>query len=124
MHQALGIDLPQIAAALATGGLPSLEPARQKAAAIQFAYPATSGVLQRLAFPPGINQLPTVERTVLSHTPGTPVTAPPHSTLSDRLAHWVVLGESAAECRTLLNQVARHLDVSITAPARVTSCAR
>ena len=45
VHHALGIDLAQVAAALAAGTLPQLEPTRQAAAAIRFAYPETTGVL-------------------------------------------------------------------------------
>ncbi|MFE0852231.1 ATP-grasp domain-containing protein [Streptomyces mutabilis] len=124
VQHALGIDLAQVAAALATGVPPQLEPTRQAAAAIRFAYPETSGVLERIAFPPGLHALPFVERAVISQEAGSRVSAPPHATLSDRLAHWVVTGESEATCRELLDEVASHLDISIATPAHAASCTR
>ncbi|WP_166625842.1 ATP-grasp domain-containing protein [Streptomyces sp. VN1] len=124
VHHALGIDLAQVAAALATGTPPQLEPTQHAAAGIRFAYPETTGVLEHIAFPRGIGALPFVERAVLSQTPGGQVSAPPHATLSDRLAHWVVTAESAATCRDLLDEVASHLDITITSPAHTTVCTR
>ncbi|MFH9439234.1 ATP-grasp domain-containing protein [Streptomyces rochei] len=124
VQHALGIDLAQVAAALATGMPPQLEPTAGGAAAIRFAYPETSGVLERIAFPPGLHALPFVERAVISQEAGTRVSAPPHATLSDRLAHWVVTGESEATCRELLDEVASHLDISIATPAHAASCTR
>ncbi|MGW4951558.1 ATP-grasp domain-containing protein [Streptomyces parvulus] len=121
-HHALGIDLAQVAAALATGTPPQMEPNKRAAAGIRFAYPETDGTLERLAFPPGLSALPFVERAVISQTPGARVSAPPHATLSDRLAHWVVTGPSASDCQYLLDEVGDHLDLSLAAPAHAASC--
>ncbi|MGW0572962.1 ATP-grasp domain-containing protein [Streptomyces tauricus] len=124
VRRALGIDLGQIAADLSSGVPPRVQPLLQRAAAIQFAYPDTSGTLQQLAVRPGAEQLPGLERLVLTHETGTQVSAPPHATLTDRLAHWIVLGSSADECRTRLAQAADLLDVQITTPVHATACTR
>ncbi|KFG71442.1 ATP-grasp domain-containing protein [Streptomyces mutabilis] len=123
-QHALGIDLARIAANLATGTAPALEPTAHMAAAIRFAYPGKSGVLEHLAFHPDAGRMRTLERAVLSQRPGAVVSAPPHATLNDRLAHWVVTGHSAADCHTSLDRVAQLLDVTITAPAATTHCVR
>ncbi len=121
-QHALGIDLAQIATALATGTTPSLDPTAHAASAIRFAYPDATGVLERLSFHPDTDRMRVLERAVLSQRPGTFVCAPPHSTLNDRLAYWVVTGQDAADCRTSLDRVAQLLDVSISASAAVTHC--
>ncbi|MEU3296708.1 ATP-grasp domain-containing protein [Streptomyces longwoodensis] len=123
-YHALGIDLAQVAAALATGAQPDLKPSRKAAAGIRFAYPDVTGVLERLTFPAGVHQLPYVERAVLSLQPPTYVSAPPLATLADRLAHWVVVAQDATACRFLLADVALGLDVSITPPVHAASCTR
>ncbi|WP_434598419.1 ATP-grasp domain-containing protein [Streptomyces sp. A5-4] len=123
-QHALGIDLAQIAAALATGTIPALEPTTHAAAAIRFAYPFESGVLERLALHPAVGRIRELERAVLSQRPGAFVSAPPHSTLDDRLAYWVVTGPNTADCHTSLDQVAQLIDVAITAPAAMTHCVR
>ncbi|MFE0373752.1 ATP-grasp domain-containing protein [Streptomyces tendae] len=119
-QHALGIDLAQIAVNLATGTAPALEPTADTAAAIRFAYPDETGVLERLAFHPDAGRMRMLERAVLSRRPGAFVSAPPHATLNDRLAHWVVTGRNAADCHTSLDRVAQLLDVTITAPAALT----
>ncbi|MFJ2217839.1 ATP-grasp domain-containing protein [Streptomyces sp. NPDC101062] len=123
-QHALGIDLAQIATALATGTTPALEPTTHAAAAIRFAYPHETGVLERLAFHPDAGRIRALERAVLSARPGTFVSAPPHATLNDRLAHWVVTGQNAADCHISLDKVEQLLDVTITDPATTTHCAR
>ncbi|MCW8101719.1 ATP-grasp domain-containing protein [Streptomyces tauricus] len=122
VRRAMGIDLAQIAADLATGVVPRLRPVLQRAAAIEFAYPRASGTLQQLSARPGFEQLPGLERLVLTHTPGAHVSAPPHATLADRLAHWIVLGSSADECRTRLTQAADLLMVQIDEPVYTPAC--
>ncbi|MFE7077348.1 ATP-grasp domain-containing protein [Streptomyces sp. NPDC057620] len=122
VRRAMGIELAQVAADLATGVVPRLRPVLQRAAAIEFAYPRISGTLQHLSARPGFEQLPGLERLVLTHTPGAHVSAPPHATLADRLAHWVVLGSSADDCRTRLTQAADLLDVQIAPHAHTPAC--
>ncbi|MGW3974214.1 ATP-grasp domain-containing protein [Streptomyces ardesiacus] len=123
-HHALGIDLAQVAAALATGTSAQMEPTRRAAAAVRFAYPETTGTLEHIAFPPGVSALPFVERAVISKKPGAQVSAPPRATLSDRLAHWVVTGTSSASCRHLLDEVGNHLDLLVASPVHTASCTR
>ncbi|MEW2573295.1 ATP-grasp domain-containing protein [Streptomyces sp. NPDC047070] len=122
VRRALGIELAQVAADLATGVVPRLRPVVQRAAAIAFAYPNTSGILHRLCVRPGREQLAGLERMVLTHTPGARVSAPPRASLEDRLAHWVVLGSGADECRTRLDQAAGLLDVHISQHAYTPAC--
>lgn len=123
VRRAMGIDLAQVAADLATGVPPRLQPVLQRAAAIEFAYPHRSGTLQQLSLRPGREQVPGLERLLLTRTPGAHVSAPPHATLHDRLAHWVVLGATADECRTRLAQAGRLIDAQITHHAYAPACA-
>ena len=58
---------------------------------------------------------------MISQQAGSHVSAPPHATLSDRLAHWVVTGDRG-HLPELLDEVANHLDISITTPAHATNC--
>ncbi|MFF3489370.1 ATP-grasp domain-containing protein [Streptomyces sp. NPDC002701] len=122
VRRAMGIELAQVAADLAAGMQPRLRPVLQRAAAVAFAYPSTSGTLQQLALRTERAQTPGLERMVLTHTPGALVSAPPQATLADRLAHWIVLGATADECRTRLTQAAGLLDVQIARPAYAPAC--
>ncbi|MFF8727622.1 hypothetical protein ACF073_14175 [Streptomyces sp. NPDC015171] len=116
VERATGVDLAQAAAALATGGVPDLTPTRQRAAAVQFAYPAASGRLTELHLDPAAGHEPAAERMLLTRRPGDPVTAAPHAQITDRLAHWVVTGEDAEECTATLRRMARHLTATVTPP--------
>ncbi|WP_225830782.1 hypothetical protein [Streptomyces sp. NK08204] len=113
---ATGVDLARAAAALATGALPDLAPTRQRAAAIQFAYPAATGRLTRLDVDPTASHEPSAERMVLTRQAGEAVTAAPYGNVTDRLAHWVVTGEDAEECTRALRRMADHLTAA-TLPA-------
>ncbi|MFF9766265.1 hypothetical protein ACF1GT_06570 [Streptomyces sp. NPDC014636] len=117
VERATGVDLAGAAAALATGRLPDVTPTRQRAAAVQFAYPAMSGRLAHLRLDPAAEHEPAAERMVLTRRTGDPVTAAPHADLSDRLAHWVATGEDAAECEETLRRMARHLTATVTPAA-------
>ncbi|MER6692752.1 ATP-grasp domain-containing protein [Streptomyces minutiscleroticus] len=122
VKRALGIDLAQVAAALATGTPPYLTPLFKRAAAIQFAYPAQTGRLSRLSAPAGLSQQPGVERVVLLKSPGAYVAAPPAATLDDRLALWVVTGAHVGACHTRLRHVANQLDITVEAADHATAC--
>ncbi|MFE2972555.1 acetyl-CoA carboxylase biotin carboxylase subunit family protein [Streptomyces sp. NPDC059340] len=119
VKRATGIDLPQVAAALATGSPPELTPSRQRAAAVHFAYPAVTGRVEQLAITAPIQQ-PLVDHIVLTQHLGQQVTAAPYACLQDRLAHWVVRGPNAAACHTLLDQTARHVSIGIGTPVAAT----
>ncbi|MFI0169148.1 hypothetical protein [Streptomyces sp. NPDC017095] len=114
VERATGVDLAGAAAVLATGGLPDVTPTRQRAAAVQFAYPALTGRLTHLRLDPAAADDPAAERMVLTRRTGDPVTAAPHADLTDRLAHWVATGENAAECEAALRRMARHLTATVT----------
>ncbi|MFD9281101.1 ATP-grasp domain-containing protein [Streptomyces mirabilis] len=124
VHAATGIDLLRVAAALATGATPDLQPRRQQAAAIRFAYPPVTGTIEQLSIPHAIVRRAHTERYVWTRQVGDQVSAPPHASISDRLAHWVVLGSDAADCDLRADLVARHLTASISGPVTTTSCAR
>ncbi|MFF7973501.1 hypothetical protein [Streptomyces sp. NPDC007905] len=113
VERATGVDLVRAAAALATGGLPDVTPTRQRAAAIQFAYPAATGRLTHLHLDPAATYEPCAERMVLTRRPGDPVTAAGHAGPADRLAHWVAEGEDPAECEHALRGMAHYLSAAV-----------
>ncbi|MGW0764623.1 hypothetical protein [Streptomyces sp. NPDC002676] len=110
---ATGVDLVRAAATLATGRHPDLTPTRQRAAAIQFAYPAATGRLTRLDLDPAVAHEPSAERMLLTKRAGDAVTAAPHANVTDRLAHWVVSGDDTDECAQALRRMAVHLTAAI-----------
>ncbi|MEU1402360.1 hypothetical protein ABZ471_08325 [Streptomyces sp. NPDC005728] len=118
VERATGVDLARAAAALATGGIPDVAPTRQRAAAIQFAYPAATGSLTHLDMAPAAGSEPSAERMVLTRRPGDHVTAAAHADPADRLAHWVAEGDSPADCEHTLRRMAHHLSATITPTAR------
>jgi len=118
VERATGVDLARAAAAVATGGLPDVSLTRQRAAAIQFAYPAATGRLTHLALAPAAAQEPSAERMVLSRQPGGLVRAASHADASDRLAHWVVVGADPGECEGGLRGLAVHLSATVSPPSR------
>ncbi|MFJ9818159.1 hypothetical protein ACIRU3_23415 [Streptomyces sp. NPDC101151] len=115
---ATGVDLARAAAALATGRLPDVAPTRQRAAAIQFAYPAATGRLTHLDMDPAAAYEPSAERMVLTRHPGDRVTAASHAAQADRLAHWVAEGETPTDCAHTLRRMARHLSAAVAPAAR------
>ncbi|WP_369189979.1 ATP-grasp domain-containing protein [Streptomyces sp. R08] len=114
---ATGIDLLAATAALATGARPDLTPTHQRAAAAHFLYPADAGRLGPVRPPTAPYAQPWLERLVWTRQTGERVTAPPHASVTDRLAHWVVTGDSAAECRQRLADVLSQ----VTGPAAQTA---
>ncbi|MFF3313162.1 ATP-grasp domain-containing protein [Streptomyces sp. NPDC002952] len=124
VHRATGIDLPQAAAALATGSRPALTPRRHQAAAIRFIYPALSGRVEHLTIPSSAITRPPVERFVFTQEPGAHVTAPPHAAISDRIAHCVVTGTDTTDCHRALDRVERQLRIHLQPPLLTTSCTR
>ncbi|MER7688663.1 ATP-grasp domain-containing protein [Streptomyces sp. NPDC097610] len=124
VHAATGIDLLRVAAALATGAAPDLQPRRQRAAAIRFAYPAVTGTVDHLSMPGAVINRAVAERFVWTRQIGDLVSAPPHASIGDRLAHWTVLGATADECDQRADMIARHLTAVISGPVHTTSCAR
>lgn len=125
---ALGIDLPAAAAALATAAEPDLTPRAASAAAVQFAFPLVSGRISELSVTnpdePGLGTYEAwLERLVLTQRPGDYVSAPPLSSIGDRLAHWVVQGPDDRACSQRLIDVAERLVVGIDTPDYTTVCA-
>ncbi|MCZ0989490.1 hypothetical protein O1M54_34505 [Streptomyces diastatochromogenes] len=118
VERATGVDLARAAAALATGRLPDAAPTRQRAAAIQFAYPATTGRLTHLDMDPAAAYEPYAERMVLTRQPGDHVVAAAHADPDDRLAHWVAEGETPTDCADTLRRMAHHLSAAVNPAAR------
>ncbi|MER7936821.1 hypothetical protein AB0N99_29410 [Streptomyces sp. NPDC093272] len=114
VRRATGVDLAQVAAALATGEVPDTTPTRQRAAAIRFAYPAATGRLDRLTLAPEAAREPGADRMILTRDAGHHVTAGPHATVDDRLALWVAVGEDPAGCDDALRRMGRHLSARVT----------
>ncbi|MFI6400910.1 ATP-grasp domain-containing protein [Streptomyces sp. NPDC050548] len=102
---ATGIDLRAATAALAVGTRPDLAPTRRRAAAVQFLYPAAAGRLGPVPPLTALRARPWLERLVWTRRTGEQVTAPPHTSIADRLAHWVVTGDTTTECRRHLADV-------------------
>ncbi|GAA5706164.1 hypothetical protein Save01_07020 [Streptomyces avermitilis] len=115
VQRATGIDLPQIAADLATGRPPNLAPTRQRAAAVHFAYPSATGRIEHLKVTSATPQ-PLVDRFVLTQRPGQDVVSTPYASSWGRLAHCVAVGPDAATCHTTLDRMARHLTVALSTP--------
>ncbi|MET9450314.1 hypothetical protein [Streptomyces cinerochromogenes] len=113
VERATGVDLATAAAALATGDHPDLTPTRQRAAAVQFAYPTVTGRLTHLRLDPAAEHDPSADHVLLTRHPGDPVTAAPHAHITDRLAHWVVTAENPTDCETALRRMAHHLTARI-----------
>ncbi|MFJ4836251.1 ATP-grasp domain-containing protein [Streptomyces sp. NPDC088747] len=123
VHAATGIDLLRVAAALATGATPELEPRRQRAAKISFAYPDSSGTVERLAVPGAVINQACAERFVWTRQVGDTVSAHPNAAIGDRLAHWVVIGANARECDARTDLISEHLTAVIAPTPRTTTCA-
>ncbi|MFG2348693.1 carboxylase [Streptomyces phaeochromogenes] len=121
--RALGINLPQVAAALATGTTPALAAVRKGAAAIRFLYPNATGRIKQLRPLTDFATQPWLDRFVWTRQPGNAVLAPPTSGLEDRLAHCVVTGADPAECASWLDLVASHatarIEYSLSSPLGV-----
>ncbi|MFE5847618.1 ATP-grasp domain-containing protein [Streptomyces niveus] len=116
IDEALGLDLARIAADIATGTPPQLDPTRRRSAAIAFCYPHRTGTVRHLSLPSRLNEQPWVERMVTTAQPGDHVAAPPAATYGDRLGHWIVLGTGPEHCATRLKQIDDELELLI-APA-------
>ncbi|MFK0295226.1 acetyl-CoA carboxylase biotin carboxylase subunit family protein [Streptomyces sp. NPDC090442] len=113
VHHALGVSLPAAAATLATGGNPSPEPSRDRAAAAQILYAAQDGTLSRLTRR-GADWPWLARRAHGDAHVGDHVQAPPHPRHTDRLAWWVVTGRNSWVCATRLHLIAATVTVSIT----------
>jgi biotin carboxylase len=124
VERATGINLPQALAALAVGGTPDLSPTRSEAAAIGFLLPGHTGYIQQLDVHGALHDQPWLERLVWTRGLGTKVTAAPHASIDDRIAHWVVTGPTAADCAARRDMVADHLSVRVTHPGHTTSCTK
>ena len=119
IDEALGLDLAQIAADIATGTRPQLQPTRARSAAIQFLYPDRSGTFQHLAAPDRLTEHDWLERLVTTTEPGAHVAAPPAATYNDRLAHWIVRGADPAQCAARLSRIEGELEPLIVSAARM-----
>ncbi|MGW4565927.1 hypothetical protein ACWEN3_27115 [Streptomyces sp. NPDC004561] len=116
VESATGVDLARAAADLACGAPADVTPTRQRAAAVQFAYPAATGRVSRLDVHPATAYEPALECLVLTRRPGDLVTAAPYADVTDRLAHWVVTGEDATECEHALDRLTWCLTVAVMPP--------
>ncbi|MFI6528158.1 ATP-grasp domain-containing protein [Streptomyces uncialis] len=122
VHLATGISLPRAQAAMATGDTPDLNGSAAQSAAVEFRYPTVTGPVQTAharAF-----SADWLERLVWTRQPGDIVTAGPHSTINDRLAHAVVCAPTPDACQARLDQVLQSLTVHIAEPVRTTACVR
>lgn len=122
VHLATGVNLAQVAAALATGVDPDLRHSRRRAAGIRFLYPRAHGRIETLQC--DIPAASWVERFVWTRTPGDQVSPPPCGNLLDRLAHTVVTGPDAATCQARLQLVEDRTNVRLTPAVIPSACVR
>jgi biotin carboxylase len=114
VDRATGVNLARAAAALATGATPDLAPSRERACAIRFLFPDTTGRLVRLKAPAAFTAQPWLDRFAWTQQPGNAVLGPPLSDTEDRLAHWVVTGVDRAECDVRLGLTAEQVTARIS----------
>ncbi|WP_440580947.1 ATP-grasp domain-containing protein [Streptomyces sp. PT19] len=124
INEALGLDLARIAADIATGNRPQLEPTHKLSAAIQFLYPPQTGTLLSLTARSQLTDHTWLERLVTTAQPGDRVAAPPAATYGDRLAHWIVRGTDPVQCAARMSQVEEQMEMHIASAPRATSCSR
>ncbi|MEV0981859.1 hypothetical protein [Streptomyces sp. NPDC049915] len=117
VKKATGIDLPQVAAEIATGKTPTLAPTLHRAAAIHFAYADRGGRIELLQVRQPTND-PLVERCVLTQQPGSQIQPLPLAGVEDRLAHWVVLGPNKTSCLDSLDQAAQRIRIAFSDEAQ------
>ncbi|WP_371647892.1 MULTISPECIES: ATP-grasp domain-containing protein [unclassified Streptomyces] len=110
VYLATGLNLPQIAADLATGADLDLVPRQSRCAAVRFFYPCVTG--QVTAVHCGI-QAAWLERLVWTALPGEHVCAPPHASIRDRTALAVVTGGDPSSCRKRLQLVEERTGIHI-----------
>ncbi|WP_406346967.1 acetyl-CoA carboxylase biotin carboxylase subunit family protein [Streptomyces sp. NBC_00648] len=110
VHLATGLNLPQIAADLATGADPDLVPSQSRCAAVRFLYPCVTG--QVTAMHCGI-QAAWLERLVWTALPGEHVCAQTHASIRDRTALAVVTGGDPSSCRKRLQLVEERTGIHI-----------
>lgn len=122
VYLATGVNLPIVAAALASGQRVralDLQHTRAGTAAVRFIYPSSSGRVVRLTLPSFYTSW--LDTCTATAHPGDEVSAPPHATILDRLAHVVVTGDSPDICHDRLSLTIRNIDVTI-APTRGQAC--
>lgn len=117
VHLATGIDLPRIAADLATGRAPDLTPAHRRAAGIRMLYPDASGVLTERR----------ITQSFAAHTPwlrevkwirevGDQLVLPPEGDLfTGRAGFYIVTGRDTDEVNDRLDLVAEEIAVDTRA---------
>lgn len=109
---ATGIDLFAVAANLAAGEQPVLQPSRQLAAAISFLYPPYDARVLATAVQPAASALPWLKQVAFSAHPGGEFRLPPRGFLS-RLGYVVVTGSSVSECQERVDRAKALVDISL-----------
>ncbi|GGP95391.1 ATP-grasp domain-containing protein [Streptomyces melanogenes] len=112
VHLATGLNLPQIAADLATDADPDLVPSQSRCAAVRFLYPSVTGHVTAVHC--GI-QAAWLERLVWTALPGEHVCASPNTSIRDRTALAVVTGGDPSSCRKRLQLVEERTGIHIQA---------
>ncbi|QCX82637.1 D-alanine--D-alanine ligase (plasmid) [Streptomyces sp. YIM 121038] len=106
VHLATGLNLPRIAADLATGAQPDVTPTRRRSAAVRFLYPQATGYVT--AVNSGFTA-PWLTQFLWTAAPGEHVTA------ADRTALAIVTGPIAAACLKRLDRAQDSCGIHIQA---------
>jgi biotin carboxylase len=116
VHLATGLDLPRIAADIATGRTPSLTPTTRRTAAISIFYPPATGTLtaRALATEPG-QANPWLHQVTWLREVGEHVALPPEGTLATaRVGFAIVTADSASAARSRLDALAQDLTLAVS----------
>jgi len=108
---ATGVDLSLVAAAIACGSAPDLTAGASRVAAVRFYYPEHDLVVAAVRIAAELLP-PEVLRADLLAAPGQHLKLPPRRTSWEcRVAQAVTVADSEAECRSVLDSVARAITV-------------
>jgi len=119
---ATGIDLCAVAASIAVGEQPMLQPGEHCAAAISFLYPPYDARFLASEVQPAASLLPWLKQVAFSAQPGVEFRLPPRGFLS-RLGYVVVIGSSVQQCQERIEEAKALIDIRLERLSSVPSFA-
>lgn len=112
VYLATGIDLAAAAVDAAAGKPLSLQPSRQRSAAVQFFYPQSDVKVRALAVDSCASDLPWLDQINWQVQPGDELRLPPHGFLS-RLGFIIVTGENITDCEEHLGEAMQFIHMKL-----------